>query len=138
MTRMTHVTATLLAAGLAFAAAIPAHAADLLSGSYHPVGEPSAPGARAPLRVEANASGSGWTAWFEGQPQQMQELGWEGLAKLFPRVSGGNDIQCGGTGRLVFCHVAPGTPLPESSAVSTTGYFTADTAGNVYELERLP
>src|SRR5690606_11317400 len=138
MTRTTHAAAMLLATGLAFAAIAPAHAADLLSGSYHPAGEPSAEGAQAPLRVEANAGGSGWTSWFEGQPQPMQELGWEGLARLFPGVSGGNDIQCGGTGRLVFCHVAPGTPLPESNAVSTTGYFTADTAGNVYELERLP
>ena len=138
MTRMTQVAAMLLAAGLASAAAMPTHAADLLSGSYHPAGEPPAPDARAPLRVEANASGDGWTAWFEGQPQPMQELGWEGLATLFPGVSGGNDIQCGGTGRLVFCHVAPGTPLPEANAVSSTGYFTADTTGNVYELERMP
>ena len=133
---MTRVVATLLVALVAFVVAAPVQAADLLSGSYRPAGEPSAPGAPAPLRVEA--SGDGWTAWFEGQPQPMQELGWEGLAKLFPGVSGGNDIQCGGTGRLVFCHVAPGTPLPEVGAVSSTGYFTADTAGNVYELERLP
>jgi len=125
-----------LAALLAFAMAVPAQAADLLSGSYRPAGESSAPGAPAPLRVEA--SGNGWTAWFEGQPQPMQELGWEGLAKLFPDVAGGNDIQCGATGRLVFCHVAPGTPLPDSGAVSSTGYFTADADGGVYELERLP
>jgi hypothetical protein len=126
---------TLLAL-LSMAGTSPAAAADLLSGSYRPAGEQAAPDAPAPLRVEA--ANGGWIAWFEGQPQPMQEMGWAGLAKLFPNTSGGHDIQCGATGRLVFCHVAPGTPLPESDAVSSTGYFTADTNGGVYELERLP
>ena len=133
---MTRPATALLAALLALAAVAPARAADLLSGSYRPAGEQVAPDAPAPLRVEAG--NGGWTAWFEGEPQPMQEMGWAGLAKLFPGLSGGHDIQCGATGKLVFCHVAPGTPLPESDAVSSTGYFTADTNGGVYELERLP
>lgn len=133
---MTRPAATALAALLSLAAVAPAGAADLLSGRYRPAGEPSAPDAPAPLRVEA--SGQGWTAWFEGRPQPMQEMGWAGLSKLFPQVAGGSEIQCGATGRLVFCHVAPGTPLPDSDAVSSTGYFTADANGAVYELERLP
>jgi hypothetical protein len=133
---MTRFAATTLLALLSMAVTWPAAAADLLSGSYRPAGEQVAPGAPAPLRVEAG--NGGWTAWFDGQPQPMQEMGWAGLAKLFPNVSGGHDIQCGATGQLVFCHVAPGTPLPESDAVSSTGYFTADTNGGVYELERLP
>ncbi|WP_417473582.1 hypothetical protein [Luteimonas mephitis] len=128
--------AVALAALLALAAAAQAQAADLLSGSYRPAGEPAAPDMPAPLRIEANSAG--WTAWFEGRPQPMQEMGWAGLAKLFPGVAGGHEIQCGATGRLVFCHVPRGTPLPESDAVSSTGYFTADTNGGVYELERLP
>jgi hypothetical protein len=126
----------MLVVSLALAAIGPARAADLLSGSYRPLGEPVPTDAPAPLRIEAG--NGGWTAWFEGQPQPMQEMGWAGLAKLFPGVAGGNDIQCGATGRLVFCHVAPGTPLPDSDAVSSTGYFTADADGGVYELERLP
>ena len=128
--------AALLAAVAAPAATAPAHAADLLSGGYHPAGERPAPGAPPPLRVEAG--GNGWTAWFEGRPQPMRELGRAGLARLFPGVPDGRDIQCGATGRMVFCHVAPGTPLPDSDALSSTGYFTADADGGVYELERVP
>jgi hypothetical protein len=124
-------------ASLLLAAALPAAAADMLSGRYRPAGEqaaPDAPDAPAPLRVES--SGDGWTAWFEGQPQPMQEMGRDGLEKLFPR--GGSEVQCGATQSVVFCHVAPGTPLPDSDAVSTTGYFTADANGGIYELERQP
>ena len=133
---MTRFAAATLLALLSMAVTWTAAAADLLSGSYRPVGEQVAPNAPAPLRVEAG--NGGWTAWFDGQPQPMQEMGWAGLAKLFPNVSGGHEIQCGATGRLVFCHVPRGTPLPESDAVSSTGYFTADANGGVYELERLP
>ena len=121
---------------LSMAAAGPALAADLLSGSYRPAREQAAPDAPAPLRVQA--AGDGWIAWFEGQPQVMQPMGEAGLAKLFPGVAAGGDIQCAATPALVFCHVTPGTPLPESDAVSATGYFTADANGGVYELERLP
>ncbi len=124
------------AALLMLAAAAPAMAADLLSGSYRPAREQSAPNAPAPLRVQA--AGNGWIAWFEGQPQPMQPMGEAGLAKLFPGVADAGDIQCAATLAVVLCHVAPGTPLPESDAVSSTGYFTADAEGGVYELERLP
>ncbi|HVI59199.1 MAG TPA: hypothetical protein VM619_10065 [Luteimonas sp.] len=119
---------------VALCAATPAAAADLLSGSYRPVGEQVAPEAPAPLRVQA--TGDGWIAWFEGQARPMQEMGDAGLSKLFPR--GGRDVQCGATAALVFCHVAPGTPLPDSDALSSTGYFTADADGGIYELERQP
>ena len=133
MTRRVAFACTVL---LSMAAAGPALAADFLSGSYRPAREQPAPDAPAPLRVQA--VGNGWIAWFEGQPQAMQPMGEAGVAKLFPGIAADGDIQCAATPALVFCHVAPGTPLPESDAVSSTGYFTADADGGVYELERLP
>ena len=121
---------------IALCAAVAAHAADGLSGTYQPVdaGNAAFP---ADAQLVVRAEGRGWLAMFRGEGLALLPLTAMEQHGLFPGIGVEARLQCAYSRAFLLCRVAPGTEFADKGFTSKTGYFTALSDDRIFEMRRV-